>query len=120
MQGYQPAGKFRLSSAAMRQIRAQVQLLVARTAYESRSARELQGLPLEPETQPLEALPGLLTYHPDDAPLRESAMLAHLDAKTPYCEVGYRVRCADGQYRWIHVRAVHARGRRHAAAHHAW
>ncbi len=80
--------------------------LVARTAYESRRARELQGLPLEPETQPLEALQGLLTYHPDDAPLRESAMRAHLDGQTPHYEVEYRVRRADGQYRWVHVRAL--------------
>jgi PAS domain S-box-containing protein len=80
--------------------------LVARTAYESRRARELQGLPLEPETQPLEALQGLLTYHPDDASLRADAMQAHLDGKTPHYEVEYRVLHADGQYRWIHVRAL--------------
>jgi PAS domain S-box-containing protein len=80
--------------------------LVARTAYESRRARELQGLPLEPETQPLDALQGLLTYHPDDAPLRQAAMQAHLDGRTPHYEVEYRVRRADGQYRWIHVRAL--------------
>ena len=80
--------------------------LVARTAYESRRARELQGLPLEPETQPLDALQGLLTCHPDDAPLRTAAMQAHLDGKVPHYEVEYRVRHADGQYRWIHVRAL--------------
>lgn len=80
--------------------------LVARTAYESRRARELQGLPLEPETQPLEALQGLLTYHPDDAPQRAAAMQAHLDGRTPHYEVEYRVRRADGEYRWIHVRAL--------------
>lgn len=80
--------------------------LMARSAYESRRARELQGLPLEPETQPLEALQGLLTYHPDDAPRRAAAMQAHLDGRTPHYEVEYRVRRADGEYRWIHVRAL--------------
>jgi PAS domain S-box-containing protein len=80
--------------------------LVARTAYESRRARQLQGLPLEPETQPLDVLQGLLTYHPDDAALRSAAMQAHLDGKTPHYEVEYRVRHADGQFRWIHVRAL--------------
>ncbi|MES2959567.1 MAG: PAS domain-containing protein [Pseudomonadota bacterium] len=80
--------------------------LVAGTAYESRRARELQGLPLEPETQPLDALQGLLTYHPDDAPRRAALMQAHLDGQTLAYEVEYRVRRADGEYRWIHVRAL--------------
>lgn len=80
--------------------------LSARTAYESRRARELQGLLLEPETQPLETLQGLLTYHPEDAPAREAAMQAHLDGTTPHYEVEYRVRRADNQYYWIHVRAL--------------
>ncbi len=80
--------------------------LVARTAYESRRARELQGLPLEPETQPLDALQGLLTYQPEDAPRRAAAMQAHLDGRTPHYEVEYRVRRADGGYAWIHVRAL--------------
>jgi PAS domain S-box-containing protein len=80
--------------------------LVAGTGYESRRARELQGLPLEPETQPLEELKGRLTYHPDDAERRSSAMQAHLDGRTPHYEVEYRVRRADGRYAWIHVRAL--------------
>ena len=80
--------------------------LQAGTAYESRRARELQGLPLEPESQPLAELQGTLTYHPDDAFLRASAMQAHLDGHTPAYEVEYRIRHQDGQYRWIHVRAL--------------
>jgi PAS domain S-box-containing protein len=80
--------------------------LAAGVGYESRRARELQGLPLEPETQPLTELQGLLTYHPDDAPLRREAMQAHLDGKTPAYEIEYRVRQHDGQYRWIRVRAL--------------
>ncbi|HEX6704288.1 MAG TPA: PAS domain-containing protein [Albitalea sp.] len=80
--------------------------LQAGIGYESRRARELQGLPLQPETQPLDELKALLTYHPDDAAVRGSAMQAHLDGKTPAYEVEYRVRHADGDYRWIHVRAL--------------
>jgi len=80
--------------------------LVAGSAYESRRARELQGLPLEPETQPLHELQAVLTYHPDDAPARAAAMQAHLDGHTPAYEVEYRVRRSDGEYRWIHVRAL--------------
>jgi PAS domain S-box-containing protein len=80
--------------------------LQAGTAYESRRARELQGLLLEPETQPIGELKALLTYHPDDAHRRAAAMQAHLDGDTPAYEVDYRVRRADGAYHWIHVRAL--------------
>jgi PAS domain S-box-containing protein len=80
--------------------------LQAGTAYESRRARELQGLPLEPESQPLAELQGSLTYHPEDAELRASAMRAHLEGRTPAYEVEYRIRQPDGEYRWIHVRAL--------------
>ncbi len=79
--------------------------LQANSAYESVRARELQGLPLQPETQPLDELKALLTYHPDDAETRRAAMQAHLDGRTPAYEVEYRVR-RDGEYRWIHVRAL--------------
>ena len=80
--------------------------LVTRTAYESARARELQGLPPGPETQPLDALQGQLTYHPDDAPRRAAAMQAHLDGQTPAYEIEYRVCHLDGTYRWIRVRAL--------------
>lgn len=80
--------------------------LVTRTAYESARARELQGLPPGPETQPLDELQGQLTYHPDDAALRADTMQAHLEGKTPAYEVEYRVRHRDGVYRWIRVRAL--------------
>ena len=80
--------------------------LQAETACKSlRRARELQGLPLEPETQPIAELKASLTYHPDDAHRRASAMQAHLDGDTPAYEVDYRV-FRDGEYRWIHVRAL--------------
>ncbi len=79
--------------------------LQAGTAYESRRARELQGLPLQPETQPIGELKASLTYHRGDAHQRASAMQAHLDGDTPAYEVDYRV-LRDGEYRWIHVRAL--------------
>lgn len=80
--------------------------LQAGTAYESRRARELQGLPLAPETQPLAELAGALQVHPDDAALRERTMQAHLAGATPAYEIEYRVRHAEGAYRWIRVRAL--------------
>ena len=80
--------------------------LVGGTAYESRRARELQGLPLEPEKQTLDELEAALTLHPDDAPRRSKALEAHLAGATPPYEIEYRVRRPDGNYRWIHVRAL--------------
>jgi PAS domain S-box-containing protein len=93
--------------------------LAAGTAYESARARALQGLPPQRETQPLAELRGLLQVHPDDNPRREATMQAHLDGRTPAYEVDYRVRHADGQWRWIHVRALcirDAEGRPHRIA----
>ncbi|WP_284615388.1 PAS domain-containing protein [Aquabacterium humicola] len=80
--------------------------LVAGTAYESARARELQGLPPGPETQPLAELQGSLQVHPDDAERRRATMQAHLDGQSPAYEVDYRVRHPDGAYRWIRVRAL--------------
>lgn len=75
-------------------------------AYESRRARELQGLPLEPETQPLEELRAVLQVHPDDVAMRDAAMAAHLRGDTAAYEVEYRTRRDDGAWRWLHVRAL--------------
>jgi PAS domain S-box-containing protein len=59
-----------------------------------------------PETQPLAELQASLNVHPDDAARRAETMQAHLDGRTPAYEVEYRVRHADGAYRWIRVRAL--------------
>ena len=80
--------------------------LVAGVVYESRRARELQGLPLEPEKQSLQELEAALTLHPDDALRRSQALEAHLAGKTPHYEIEYRVRRPDGRFYWIHVRAL--------------
>ena len=80
--------------------------LVAGTAYESARAREIQGLPLGPETQPLHALEQSLRVHPDDEPLRAQTLQTHLEGRTPAYEIEYRVRHGDGEYRWIRVRAL--------------
>lgn len=80
--------------------------LVTGLAFESRRARELQGLPLQPEAQPIADLRTQLAVHPDDAARRDQLMQAHLAGETPDYEIEYRVRRADGEYRWIHVRAL--------------
>jgi len=75
-------------------------------AFESRRARELQGLPLQPEAQPLAELIASLQVHPDDAERRAAALRAHLVGERAAYECEYRVRHADGQWRWIRVRAL--------------
>ncbi len=75
-------------------------------AFESTRARELQGLPLAPEVQPLADVVASLRVHPDDAPRRAEAVQAHLAGETPAYECEYRVLHADGGERWIRVRAL--------------
>jgi len=75
-------------------------------AFESARAREIQGLPPGPELQRLDDLVASLRVHPDDAPLRAERIRAHLAGESPAYEVDYRVRHADGQYRWVRVRAL--------------
>lgn len=75
-------------------------------AFESARARELQALPPGPELQPIAQLVDELRLHPDDAPRRAEGIRAHLAGETPAYECEYRVRHADGQYRWVRVRAL--------------
>ena len=75
-------------------------------AFESARARELQGLPAEPELQPLADLVASLRVHPQDAPRRAEAIRAHLAGETAAYECEYRVRHDEGRYRWIRVRAL--------------
>ena len=75
-------------------------------AFESRRARELQGLALQPEAQPLAELIASLQVHPEDAPQRADALRAHLAGETPHYECEYRVHHGDGQWRWVRVRGL--------------
>ena len=106
---------------------------VADRAFESARARELQGLPPGPESQPLPRLLESLRVHPEDAPRRAEGIRAHLAGETPAYECEYRVRHDDGpetpgrspvssppsgggspqrgepagtRYRWVRIRAV--------------
>jgi len=78
----------------------------AGVAFESARARQLQGLPPGPEVQPVEELVRSLRVHPEDAPRRAEGIRAHLAGETPAYECDYRVLHDDGEYRWIHVRAL--------------
>jgi PAS domain S-box-containing protein len=82
---------------------------VSGLAFESPRARELQGLPLAPEVQPLADVVASLRVHPEDAMRRAEAIQAHLAGETPAYECEYRVQHADGSERWIRVRALCSR-----------
>ena len=75
-------------------------------AFESVRARELEGLPIHPEQQPIPELVASLRVHPDDLGRRAEAIRAHLAGETPAYECEYRVCHSDGSERWIRVRAL--------------
>ncbi|WP_088278355.1 PAS domain-containing protein [Ideonella sp. A 288] len=79
---------------------------VAGRVFGSRRAREILGLPLQPEVQPMDDWHAALQLHPDDAPLRVAAMQAHLSGLAPAYEGEWRVRHGDGRYRWVRVRGM--------------
>ena len=74
--------------------------------FGSRRAREILGMPLEPEVQSLDEWFNSLQLHPDDAKMRESAMQAHLNGLTPAYEGEWRVWHPNGHYRWVRVRGM--------------
>lgn len=74
--------------------------------FASARARELFGLPPGPETQSRESWFAAVPLHPDDAPAREAAVQDHLAGRTPLYEGEYRVRNADGSYRWVRIRGL--------------
>jgi PAS domain S-box-containing protein len=79
---------------------------VNQRVFASRRCRQVLGIPLEPEVQPLDEWFRLVVLHPEDAPFREAAMQAHLNGLTPAYEGEWRVRHPDGQYRWVRVRGM--------------
>ena len=79
---------------------------VRNRVFGSRRCREILGLPPGPEMQSFDEWFASIVLHPDDAPERLAAMQAHLDGKTPAYEGEWRVRHADGRYRWARVRGV--------------
>jgi diguanylate cyclase (GGDEF)-like protein/PAS domain S-box-containing protein len=52
----------------------------------------------------------LALVHPDDRPVVEDAVRDHLEGRTEHYEAEYRMRAADGSYRWMLSRAQAVRG----------
>jgi PAS domain S-box-containing protein len=74
--------------------------------FASARTRELYGLPPGPEEQSKDDWFSQLQVHPDDEAIRAAALRAHIEGDTPLYESEYRVRHADGDYRWIRVRGL--------------
>jgi len=77
-----------------------------RKVFASARARELCGLPPGPEVQPMDEWFAGLPIHPDDAARRVEAMEAHMAGKTPAYEGEFRMRHADGKYRWVRIHGL--------------
>ena len=73
--------------------------LLSGMAFESARAREIAGLPPDPEVQAAgRHWVDSLRVHPDDAPAARRWACAHLAGETPAYECEYRVRRDDGTY----------------------
>ncbi|MBL8480920.1 MAG: PAS domain-containing protein, partial [Rhodocyclaceae bacterium] len=79
---------------------------VTNQAFASRRTREIHGLAPEPETQPLDRWLAELQFHPEDLPRRLAAMRAHLAGETPAYVGEFRIRHADGEYRWVRIHGL--------------
>jgi PAS domain S-box-containing protein len=81
---------------------------VNNTAYASRRALELSGVPDWPELQSIEEWHALMerALHPDDVKRRRAAIAAHIDGRTPALEIEYRLRMTAGGYRWLRIRGM--------------
>ena len=80
---------------------------VARRHFSSARARELAGLPPEPQALPMtEEGFAALPLHPEDVPRRIAAMQAHLAGTTPMYEGEFRVRQLDGTYCWRRIQGL--------------
>ena len=79
---------------------------VARRHFSSARARELAGLPPEPQTLSMHEGFAVLPLHPEDVPRRIAAMQAHLAGETPMYEGEFRVRQPDGSYRWRRMQGL--------------
>lgn len=66
--------------------------------------RALHGLGTDEPAETLAALARRVSLNPDDAEAMQAAVRAHLEGRAPAIEVEYRVRLADGRWRWVHAR----------------
>jgi PAS domain S-box-containing protein len=75
--------------------------------FYSRRALELVGIdPALEGFRALEEWEALIAFHLEDRPRRQAAIEAHIAGETPFYEGEWRVRHADGVYRWVKSRGL--------------
>ena len=78
--------------------------LVGSHSFLSPRLKELHGRSADAPFTTYQAWRSQIELHPDDAPRWQAAVDAHLKGQTERYEIEYRVRHADGQWHWLHVR----------------
>jgi len=68
----------------------------------SREWRELCGLPMDDDSTDIEEW--LVRVHPSDKRASYTEMIRHIKGETPMFENEYRLKVADGSYKWIFTR----------------
>ncbi|MDB5826547.1 MAG: sensor hybrid histidine kinase, partial [Variovorax sp.] len=74
------------------------------TVFVSDQWRVLHGIDQDASIVKSADLQDRIAVHPDDRLAIKSAVEDHLAGRTPAIELEYRVRHADGGWRWVHVR----------------
>lgn len=69
--------------------------------FTSRSAQWFEITGWTPQAWYAEHRPWLQRVHPDDRPRVELRVMDHLEGRTGSVELEYRIRCADGSWRWM-------------------
>jgi PAS domain S-box-containing protein len=87
------------------------------TVFVSDQWRVLHGIDQDASIVKSADLQDRIAVHPDDRLAIKSAVEDHLAGRTPAIELEYRVRRADGGWRWVHVRGRCLRDNEGAHAH---
>ena len=72
----------------------------------SERAQRLYGLEVGPTFRPRAAWRSTVKLHPDDVPTQSAMIEDYLAGRVPSYDGEWRVRHADGSYRWIRIRGV--------------
>ncbi len=69
--------------------------------FTSRSAQWFEITGWTPQAWYAETRPWLQRVHPDDRARVEARVMEHLEGRAASAELEYRIRCADGSWRWM-------------------
>jgi PAS domain S-box-containing protein len=80
--------------------------LLANHTFMSDRAQRLYGLDVGACVRPHGQWRALINYHPDDVLPQHDMVESYLAGRAPACDGEWRVRHADGNYRWVRVRGL--------------